>query len=181
MEIKDKPFADSLTRDQSVTGIDHKRRSLATVGLTVPVLMTLASRPAFAKQCSPSAMASGNLSDPVDKTTCGTCTHQQWLNARQKDFADCGSLFADPANTQLNQVFNVPEINILLVLGSVPIISGSLLQALQGGCVIPSQLKFMSGQNAVSPQSAGQQTLSELMCYALTVVLNGINPTTSIT
>lgn len=165
-----------MRRNRSGTEIDQKKRSLAKAGLATPIVLTLASRPALAKQCSPSVMASGNLSDPVDLSTCGTCTNQQWLQAKQNDFAACG--ISDPANTPLGQIFSIPAIHT--PSGAAPIISGNLFDALQGNCAVPSSLQFVNSHGGpIFPQSAGQDALNELMCYALTAVLNGLNPTTS--
>ena len=165
-----------LDQSRGVSDIDRKRRSLTKVGLSTPVLMTLASRPALAKRCSPSVLASGNLSDPVDTSTCGACTTQQWLNATPQDFQACG--IPDPTVFGLSQVFNVPDVRTSF--GSVPIVSGSCLDALQGTCVMPTELRFVDSLHRIFfPQSAGRQTLGNLMCYALTLVLNGLHPTTS--
>ena len=162
-------------RNSSQTEIDLKRRSLAKVGLSAPVLMTLASRPALAKQCSPSVMASGNLSNPVDTTTCGACNTNQWLNARLKDYQDCG--IQDPTMFKVDQFFAIPMINTLF--GSLPIISGNCVDALKGSCQIPYSLKFVDNQNNPVFRSTGQQILGDMVCNAVTLILNRLNPYTS--
>lgn len=81
-EIKpDTPTTESdlSTKDQPA---DASRRGFTTkVGAvaTSGVLLTLASRPVLAGQCSISGMQSGNTSNPI-KVTCQGCTPGFWLN-----------------------------------------------------------------------------------------------------
>ena len=49
-----------------------RRRFLQGALAAAPVLMTVASRPAWGNICAPSGMASGNASDPTDVSVCMT-------------------------------------------------------------------------------------------------------------
>lgn len=74
-------------------GVDQTRRGLAKAGvIAAPVLMTLSSKSAFAvgRECTPSNLASGNLSSPVDYDTCGGCTPGYWGSAPHADYPGAG-------------------------------------------------------------------------------------------
>lgn len=58
--------------------IDETRRRLAKVGIaSVPVVLTLTSRPVWGSSCTISGMLSGNLSNPQEET-CEGCTPGYW-------------------------------------------------------------------------------------------------------
>lgn len=176
MEIddRDSTIQTTLDKNQSSTGIDDKRRNLAKAGLTAPVLMTLISRPAFAKQCSPSVMASGNLSDPGDASTCGTCNHVQWLNTKLSNYQDCGIM--DPHAVNIDSICNIRMIRG----GSEPAVIGNLPDALAGTCVVSRSLKYRDRQARVNIDPLiGEPVLLELLSFACTVYLNALNPWTS--
>lgn len=59
--------------------VDKKRRSFTKVGMTAPVIMTLANRPAFGAQCL-SNILSGNLSDPNRGSCWGGNSPGGWGN-----------------------------------------------------------------------------------------------------
>lgn len=57
------------------------RRNLAKAGVSAPILMTLISRPAWGLACSPSSLASGNVSGHNDGECDGQgCTPGFWKN-----------------------------------------------------------------------------------------------------
>lgn len=61
--------------------VDTSRRRLTSVGLGMSAIFTLASRPVLAAQCnSPSAAASGNLSQHGTPTECSGRTPGYWKN-----------------------------------------------------------------------------------------------------
>lgn len=65
----------------SDTGHDASRRRFGKAALgAAPIIMTLASRPVWAtgKQCTASALASANPSNPVDLDTCKACSPGYW-------------------------------------------------------------------------------------------------------
>ncbi|GEM_PF-5197985 len=80
---------ESLNKKQDV---DQGRRNVAKAGLAAPVIMTLSSKSAFGmgRECTPSNLASGNLSSPVDMSTCGGCTPGYWGSAPHADYEGAG-------------------------------------------------------------------------------------------
>jgi len=74
----------------SIRKVDEKRRSFSKVGVLAPVVMTLASRPAFGALCL-SNMLSGNVSDPTRGDECyGGGSPGYWCvpNPGQTDLGD---------------------------------------------------------------------------------------------
>lgn len=65
--------------------VDARRRRLLTAGATSPLLMTIASRPAWAQggQCTPSAMASANASGGHDFDGC-SISAGWWKNSKER-------------------------------------------------------------------------------------------------
>lgn len=78
--------------EENRQGIDLGRRGIAKAGVVAPVLMTLSSKSAFGlgRECTPSNLASGNLSSPVDYDTCGGCTPGYWGSAPHADYEGAG-------------------------------------------------------------------------------------------
>ena len=79
--------------EPQVGGVDHSRRKFAKAGVVaVPVIMTLASRPAMGNyggssgggKCALSGMLSGNLSKPDDGTVCHGCTPGYWKTHQEQ-------------------------------------------------------------------------------------------------
>jgi len=70
----------SLAQHANMTS-DRTRRRLTGIGLGVPVLMTLISKPAFGAQCL-SNMMSGNLSDPNRGNCSKGWSPVGWVNPR---------------------------------------------------------------------------------------------------
>ncbi|MCI0654066.1 MAG: hypothetical protein L0Y39_06270 [Methylococcaceae bacterium] len=167
MENKDKVSQGSLTQNRCGSDIDHKRRSLA-VGLTAPVLMTLASRPALAKQCSISAWNSGNLSNPVDTSTCGACTHEQWFKADSSVWENCG-IQRSAMIGGIGGLFMIPFVKDGPITEEAA--TGTLEDALSYGVAISPALKYKS-QNATFDKSEGDQILSDVFACAVAVYMN---------
>lgn len=78
-EIKSDTPSEQL--DKAGELVDPSRRSFTKVGAiaTSGVLLSLASRPVLAAQCSISGMQSGNTSNP-NQVVCQGCTPGFWLN-----------------------------------------------------------------------------------------------------
>ncbi|MDO8940591.1 MAG: hypothetical protein Q7U98_15660 [Methylicorpusculum sp.] len=154
-------------------GVDKKRRSLTKIGLSTPVIASLLSRPAFATQCSGSALASGNLSNPVDKSTCGACSPLQWTKATQ---AELDSISINLANS-INTLFTIPNFTPPGA-GSIPkpIITGTIGGALNGSITIDSG--FTAGNNTQTTTAKAQ--LIEAFKQFVTAFLNASHIATKI-
>ena len=78
-EIKSDTPSEQLNKEGEL--VDPSRRGFTKIGAiaTSGVLLSLASRPILAAQCSISGMQSGNTSNP-NKVTCQGCTPGFWLN-----------------------------------------------------------------------------------------------------
>ncbi|MBS3951592.1 MAG: hypothetical protein KGZ88_01425 [Methylomicrobium sp.] len=161
-----------LNTENESGDVDKKRRSLTKIGLTTPVIASLLSRPAFATQCSGSALASGNLSNPVDKLTCGACSPLQWTKATQAELSSIpivltnsiGTLFAIPNFTPPGN--NPPR----------PIITGTIGAALMGTISIDSV--FTNG-NANATNTA-KTDLTNAFIQFVTAYLNASHTATKI-
>jgi len=63
------------------TSTSDSRRRFTRAGLSAPVIMTLASRPVWARNCSESGVLSGNLSEPTAPPCGGEgCSPGYWKN-----------------------------------------------------------------------------------------------------
>ncbi|PKM11728.1 MAG: hypothetical protein CVV13_08205 [Gammaproteobacteria bacterium HGW-Gammaproteobacteria-3] len=145
-----------IDSEHQKAGIDKKRRALAKAGISTPVIASLLSRPAFAAQCSGSALASGNLSNPVDLTTCGACLSSQWLKATPTELDLIGIALEDTIDT----LFTIPTLTRPTNSVGQPILSGSLGDALKGTIQINSNLGFSntSGNINGAPNIANART-----------------------
>ena len=67
---------------------DGSRRRFTRAGLVVPVIMTLSSRPVWARNCTDSAVLSGNLSDIDEFGECGGegCSADFWAAASDQQY-----------------------------------------------------------------------------------------------
>lgn len=144
-------------------GVDKKRRSLTKAGLTTPVIASLFSRPAFAQQCSGSALASGNLSNPVDLTTCGTCLSSQWLNATSAELASINVSLSD----SIESFFAIPS----LTSGN-KILTGTIEQALSGSITIAG--------SPFSLSNGTEQDLKNAISTFTTACLNSLHIATRV-
>lgn len=149
--------------------VDSRRRRIAGAGLSAPVLMTLASRPALAKQCSASVLASGNLSDPVDTSTCGACTETQWYY-QPSNSRVWQSLGIDPDMMGCGGVFSIPSVDNNGTME--PICSATIRDALQALVSVSSALRFRDANNGKVRRAAGRQRLAIALCSFLGALLN---------
>ncbi len=143
--------------------VDKKRRSLTKAGLTTPVIASLFSRPAFAQQCSGSALASGNLSNPVDLTTCGTCLSSQWLNATSAELASINVSLSD----SIESFFAIPSLT-----NGDKILTGTIGLALSGSITI--------ADSPLSLSNGTQQELKNAMSIFTTAYLNSLHIATRV-
>lgn len=76
----------SVVKQDDSSRIDEPRRRLTKAGIaSVPVILTLSSRPVWASQCTISGMLSGNLSNPDAEESCEGCPSHVWKK-RPKDW-----------------------------------------------------------------------------------------------
>ncbi|GEM_PF-1592165 len=172
-EIKQNSESDA---ENSSDSIDPKRRRIAGFGLSAPVIMTLASRPVLAKQCSGSVLASGNLSDPVNMGSCGACREDQWFNASASVW---GGLGVDPSSARCEDLFNVPKVkdkNGIMQL----IFSATILDALQANVVIPSGIRFKDQYGNKVKASTGKAQLRSCACIFTAAVMNASYTATAV-
>ncbi|MCD2452576.1 hypothetical protein GO003_019515 [Methylicorpusculum oleiharenae] len=160
-------------------GVDKKRRSLTKIGLTTPVIASLLSRPAFATQCSGSALASGNLSNQVELSTCGTCTSIQWSAATPAELASInisltssiGTIFTIPTLTRPTNPTNY---------SGLPILSGTIGQALAGTIVVHDQLRFKNNTSDLSGTEPHRTQLKAAIRLFTTAYLNALHIATKV-
>ena len=71
-------MSDKNKTPENKTTINEQRRRLAKAGVaSVPVILTLTSRPVWSSSCTISGMLSGNLSNPNEEV-CEGCTPGYW-------------------------------------------------------------------------------------------------------
>lgn len=77
---KDRTPEASRKEEPGVVVSPLSRRRFTKAGLAAPVLMSLASRPVWGRECTASAMASFamNQSVPIDLSTCDGCSPGYW-------------------------------------------------------------------------------------------------------
>jgi len=145
------------------------RRRFGKAGLAAPVIMTLASRPVWAtgKQCTVSALASANPSQPVDETTCQACSPGYWhhSNACWPAGWNRGTPFHVQFSYDLQYYENLRDQNQSVAPGRTEYadIVAALETPLDGFFPSPS------GDSGLKP-------LSKAMCGVLAAMLNAVHP-----
>lgn len=167
-------MSDQENNNEGKSGsVDKRRRSLTKAGLTTPVIMSIFSRPAFAQQCSGSALASGNLSNTVDLSTCGTCKPFQWRNATDAEFDSIGLA----RDAEIGEIFTIPTLTLPQEASGRPILVGTLSEVLFNDVQIDPDLRFKN--NGGSMDIAKADLKYSLKCFAA-AYLNALHKATSV-
>jgi len=79
-QIENQEKANTETGDKSGSrlGSEKRRHLIKGIGVSAPLMMTVASRPVLGAQCTPSAWVSGNLSAQAETFSCGGRSPGYW-------------------------------------------------------------------------------------------------------